>query len=150
MPVLRLSWERGEILPVLEKAGNGISWTLRCHTGEKAPGNSLPGRLKSPWVSASGEFPAHFARHGKSACWETRWIFGIYGGQSSPSSSRRISVAATRGYSSSSPCPALPTQTVSGGTQLNLSHLSHLSFPAPFLCSCSPAEGKTLPHINAF
>lgn len=148
-----------------KKAGNGISWTLwsytrqegmgrnpgngmgagtfQCHTRQEAPGNSLPGRLKSLRVSASGLFPLRFPGHGKSACWETRWISGIYCGPEpgSPGSSRRELGPCHPWLLQVVPCP--PRQFL-GRTQLNL---SHLSFPSR---SCSPAEGKPFPAFRAF
>lgn len=128
-----------------KKAGNGISWTFWCHTRQEAPGNSLMGRLKPPRVSASGVFLLHFPRHGKSASWETHWISEIYGGQSSPRSSRRE-------LSPCHPSPA-PLQVVPCPPRAFLGGLSStfpmsLSFPAP--CTRSWQKGKPFPTLMLF
>lgn len=128
-----------------KKAGNGISWTFWCHTRQEAPGNSLMGSLKPPRVSASGVFLLHFPRHGKSASWETHWISEIYGGQSSPRSSRRE-------LSPCHPSPA-PLQVVPCPPRAFLGGLSStfpmsLSFPAP--CTRSWQKGKPFPTLMLF
>lgn len=136
--VVLLSWEWGQILP-----GKGWEWEWDqlnpwVRHQAKAPGNSLPGRLKSPWVSAPGVLPLHLPGHGESA-WETRWISGFREDKAFPVPEGGSSVPATPRLLQLLPSP--PRQFLEG-TQL---HLSHFSFPAP----CRQKE-KPFPTLMLF